>query len=140
MNFYSFCSVKIFARLFSLVFLLGACTTISAQWLPLNPVKSAEVQRDGVLLVLQTGYLRFQVCSDSVVHIVYSMERIVPERPDFLVVKKSWPKAEFAFRSDDPKLLTLSTAQLKIDVSRADGSIMFFDAGGHKLTQESSHT
>src|ERR1035438_3003878 len=127
------------ARLFTL-FLLAMSTKVSAQGLRLNPIKNAETQGDGVLLVLQNGYLRFQVCSDSVVHIVYSMERNVPDRPDFLVVKKSWPKAEFSFQSQDPKLLTLTTSQLKIEISRADSSIVFYDAGGHKLAQESAHT
>src|SRR5450432_196526 len=131
--------IRVFARLLPL-FLLAACTNVSAQWLPPNPVKAAEAQPDGLLLVLQNGYLRFQVCSASIVHIVYSMERTVPERQDFLVVKKSWPKADFAFHSVDPKVLTLTTSQLKIEITRADSSIVFYDAAGHKLTQETSHT
>jgi alpha-D-xyloside xylohydrolase len=139
MNSSSFNRFGIVARLLVL-FLLVTSAKVSAQWLPLNPVKNAEVQPDGLLLALEHGYLRFQVCSDSVVHIIYSLERTVPDRPDFLVVKKSWPKAEFSFQSKDPKLLTLTTTQLKIEVSRADSTIVFYDAAGHKLAQESTHT
>jgi alpha-D-xyloside xylohydrolase len=112
----------------------------AAQWIPLNPVKSVEAQADGVVLVLENGYLRFQVCTESVVHVVYSLERTVPERVDFLVIKKSWPKAEFSVNSDDAKLVTLKTAKLKIEVLRADGSIVFFDADGNRLAAETSHT
>jgi len=55
----------------------------AAQWIPLNPVNSVEARADGVVLVLENGYLRFQVCTESVVHVVYSLERTVPERADF---------------------------------------------------------
>jgi alpha-D-xyloside xylohydrolase len=128
-----------FAFLAGLI-LLALSSTVSAQWIPLNPVKSAETAPDGVLVVLETGYLRFQVCSDSVIHVVYSLERTVPLRPDFLIVKKSWPKTEFAFHSEDPKLLRLTTAKVKIEILRADSSLIFYDAAGHKLAQETSHT
>ena len=112
----------------------------AAQWIPLNPVNSVEARADGVVLVLENGYLRFQVCTESVVHVVYSLERTVPERVDFLVIKKSWPKAEFSVNSDDAKLVTLKTAKLKIEVMRADSSIVFFDADGKRLAAETSHT
>src|ERR1700685_1558085 len=84
-----------------LVTLLAAAPSVLAQWVPLNPVTSADPQPDGVVLVLQSGFLRFQVCSDSIVHVVYSKERDVPPRTDFLVTKKSWPKTEFTLHTDD---------------------------------------
>jgi alpha-D-xyloside xylohydrolase len=121
-------------------FAFAAASPLAAQWIPLNPVASVEQQSDGALLVLKTGFLRFQVCSDSIVHVVYSLERTVPERPDYLVVKKSWPHSEFTLRIDDPKIVTLSTARLKIQITRADSSVIFYDSAGRKLTQENSRT
>ena len=103
---------KYIALLAVLVF-MAAASPLQAQWVPLNPVNSVDQQPDGVVLVLQTGFLRFQVCSDSIVHVVYSIERDVPQRPDNLVIKKSWPKADFALHTDDPKLITLTTSRLK---------------------------
>ena len=111
-----------------------------AQWVPLNPVKSADPLPDGVLLTLDYGYLRLQVCSDSIIHIIYSLDRNVPERPDFLVVKKEWPKAAFAVHTDDPKLVALATSQLTLEVNRADSSVIFYDSARHKLTQENTRT
>ena len=113
---------------------------LPAQGVPLNPVKSADPLPDGVLLTLDHGYLRLQVCSDSIIHIVYSLDRNVPERTDFLVVKKDWPKAEFAVHTDDPKLVTLATSQLTLEVNRADSSVIFYDSARHKLTQENTRT
>jgi alpha-D-xyloside xylohydrolase len=127
-------------RPFYLLFFLVAAPSLLAQWVPLNPVNSVDPQPDGVVLVLQSGFLRFQVCSDSIVHVVYSMERDVPERTDFLVTKKTWPKADFTLHTDDPKLITLTTAKLKIEVTRADSSVIFYDSSGHKLTQENTRT
>ncbi len=132
---------RVLARLMGFILLcLVVISPISAQWLPVNPVKSVETQPDGMMLVLENGYLRFQVCTESMVHVVYSLELTVRERPDFLVIKKSWPKAEFTVGSDDQKLVTLKTAQLKIEVTRADSSMVFFDADGKRLAAETSHT
>jgi alpha-D-xyloside xylohydrolase len=127
-----------FARLLCLVFFFAF--PLCAQWIPVNPVKAPEVQPDGVIVALQTGYLRFQVCSDSIVHVVYSLEREVPIHPDFLVVKTNWPKTGFSFRSDDPKVLTLATSRLKIEISRENSVVVFFDAAGHQLATENSRT
>jgi alpha-D-xyloside xylohydrolase len=123
-----------------LVFLLAVAPPLMAQWTPLNPVTSADPQPDGVVLVLQSGFLRFQVCSDSIVHVVYSKERDVPQRTDFLVTRKSWPKTEFTLHSDDPRLITLATSRLKIEITRADSSLVFVDSAGHRLTQENTRT
>jgi alpha-D-xyloside xylohydrolase len=114
--------------------------SLFSQWLPLNPVKSVESQPDGALLVLETGYLRFQICSDSIVHIIYSLERTVPQRTDFLVIKTTWPKTQFSLQTDDPKVLTLKTSLLKIEIVRVDSSILFYDSAGNKLTQENTRT
>jgi alpha-D-xyloside xylohydrolase len=129
------CSASLFLLFFSAV-----APPLLAQWTPLNPVTSPDPQPDGVVLVLQSGFLRFQVCSDSIVHVVYSKERDVPQRTDFLVTKKSWPRTEFTLDSDDPKLITLTTSRLKIEITRADSSIVFIDSVGHKLTQENTRT
>jgi alpha-D-xyloside xylohydrolase len=119
---------------------LAASTGLWSQWLPLNPVKSVENMPDGARIQLESGFLRFQVCSDSIVRVVYSLEREAPEHPDFLVIKKDWPKVAFTLRTDDPKLITLTTAQLRIEVTRADSSLIFYDANGKKLTQENTRT
>src|SRR5277367_6616271 len=86
---------------------LAAAPSLRAQWVPLNPVTSIEQQPDGALLTLQSGFLRFQICSESIVHITFSIERNVTQHPDYLITKKSWPKSSFELHTDDPKLITL---------------------------------
>ena len=121
-------------------FFFALAPPLQAQWIPLNPVKSADRLPDGVLLTLDNGYLRLQVCSDSIIHVVYSLDRTPPERPDFLVVKKEWAESTFIVRSDDPKLVVFATSQLTLEISRADSSIIFYDSARHRLTQENTRT
>jgi alpha-D-xyloside xylohydrolase len=130
---------KYIALLFFLLF-LAAPAPVVAQWVPLNPVQAVGLEPDGALLVLRSGFLRFQVCSDSIVHVVYSVEREALQHPDFLVTKKSWPKSEFSLETNDPKLIALTTSRLKIEITRADSSIIFYDSAGRKLTQENTRT
>jgi alpha-D-xyloside xylohydrolase len=119
---------------------LIAASPLAAQWLPVNPVRGVEPQPDGALLILQDGFLRLQVCSDSIIRVQYSLQREISQHPDFLVVKKSWPKSEFRLRTDDPKFVFLTTPRLKIEISRDNSSVIFFDSDGHKLTQENTRT
>jgi alpha-D-xyloside xylohydrolase len=134
--------IRNLARFFFALFLCASlfALAVAAQWLPLNPVKSVEPQPDGALVVLDNGYLRLQVCSDSIVRVTYSAERIVAQHPDFLIVKTSWPKPEFTLSSDGARVVSLATPRLRIDIARNDGSVTFFDATGHKLTQENTRT
>ncbi len=135
----SLCPVRA-SILLILVCAFGLSRGVRAQWIPLNPVKSAEPQSDGLLLTLQTGYLRLQVCTEAIVRIVYSPERTPPARQDFLVTVTEWPKAEFSVETADPKVVSLKTSQLRINVERADSLIVFQDAQGKKLAQENTRT
>jgi alpha-D-xyloside xylohydrolase len=129
-----------FSRLIAFLIFAPTASPLAAQWIPLNPVAAVEQQPEGALIALKAGFLRFHVCTDSIVHVVYSLERTVPERPDHLVTKKSWPNADFVLETDDPKIVTLTTARLKIEITRADSSVIFYDSSGRKLTQENSRT
>jgi alpha-D-xyloside xylohydrolase len=121
------------------LFLLSAIPAHS-QWLPLNPVRDAEQTPDGAELKLLNGYLRFQVCSDSIIRVTFSLEKEVPQRPDLILVKTSWPKANFTLNTTDEKTVTLATARIKIVIDRANSSLVFQDSAGKKIAQEDSRT
>ncbi len=111
-----------------------------AQWVPVNSVVSVQQQSDGALLQLQRGYLRFRVCTDSIVRVIYSLEATVPEHTDFLIVKTEWPHATFTLETSDAKTVTLGTAQLNILITREDSSLQFLDAQGNTIAKETSRT
>ncbi len=133
----SFPNVIGFLCLAAILVLPGAAR---AQWVPVNPVINVQQQPDGALLQLQRGYLRFRVCTDAIVRVIYSLEASVPERTDFLIVERAWPHAAFTLEMTDPKAVTLSTARLKIVIGREDSAVQFLDTTGKTLAQESTRS
>ena len=66
-----------FAAIFYLVlvFVLPAC----AQWSPLDPVASVKQTPNGTALTFKSGgTLKFEICSDSIVHVIYSPTAVFP--------------------------------------------------------------
>lgn len=118
--------------------ILALAPEAPAQWIPLNPVTGAEVQPDGALLTLQKGFLRFEVCTDSMVRVRYSLEANPARHTDFLVVRTSWPKTGFSLDTRDARTITLTTANLKIVVKREDSSVTFRTADDKLIAEESS--
>src|SRR5689334_2842871 len=114
-------------------FFLASAISAHAQWLPLNPVQSIEQTADGAELKLQNGYLKFRVCNGSMVRVTFSLEKEIPQRPDLILVKTSWPKANFTLNTADAKAITLSTDQIKIIIDRANSALVFQDSAGKKL-------
>jgi alpha-D-xyloside xylohydrolase len=103
----------------------------------MNPVKSAQQQADGVVFALATGFLKVEVCSDTVIRVRYSPTSSFPEKPKYAVIKQNWPATKWTMQSSD-EAVTLTTAQLKIVVTRKDSAVNFADASGHSLVQEAS--
>ena len=115
------------------------CAAAQAQWTAMNPVRNVQQQADGVLFTMGTGTLKVQVCSDSVIHVLYSPTATFPKRTDFVVTKETWPAAQWTMQSADDAV-TLSTALLKVTVTRKDGAINYAEVHGGPLVQESSRS
>ena len=108
-----------------------------AQWAPMNPVTNVQQQADGVLFTMQTGTLKLQVCTDSIIRVRYSATSTFSDRPDYVITKTSWPESKWTMQStgDD---VTLTTARLAITVTRKDGAITYRDLEGKQLLQEAT--
>jgi alpha-D-xyloside xylohydrolase len=115
------------------------CAAAQAQWTAMHPVRNVQQQADGVLFTMGTGTLKVQVCSDSVIHVLYSPTATFPKRTDFVVTKETWPAAQWTMQSTDDAV-TLSTALLKVTVTRKDGAINYAEVHGGPLVQESSRS
>ncbi|MGA2643669.1 MAG: glycoside hydrolase family 31 protein [Candidatus Sulfotelmatobacter sp.] len=109
----------------------------NAQWTQRNPVESVQQQADGAWFVLASGNLKVEVCSDTVIRVLYSATSSFPPKPNYVVIKQSWPTPNWTMQSSD-EAVTLSTALLKIVVTKKDGAINFADAAGNSLLQEAS--
>lgn len=120
-----------------LAFCLAA--TSSAQWNPANPVIALTQEKDGVLFTMKTGVLKFQVCSERLVRVLYSPSSSFSKRPDYVVLKAEWPPTKWTLRSNDDTV-ALDLPKLKVLVTRKDGVITFCDSTGTKLFADNSRT
>jgi alpha-D-xyloside xylohydrolase len=108
---------------------------LPAQWIPNNPVTAVHKENDGVLLTLQNGSMKLEMCTDSLVHLVYAPVWPPVKKPGYVVIKTSWPA--FAWNmSENPKEIVITTDKLKISVSRADGLVSYADSSGKILLTE----
>src|SRR5450432_1554775 len=124
---------KIVSAMAWCVLLLSAFPGVGrAQWNLLNPVTEFKKDSGGLTFSMNTGILRLQVESDSIVRVTYTLTATPPETRQFMVTKQSWPAVEWSLQSND-KDISLSTARLKVTVARKDGSILFSDSIGNKL-------
>src|SRR6267142_474445 len=121
------------------VFVAFVPTPSQAQWNPLNPVRSVQKNSDGVTLLLEKGALRFQVCTDVMVRVLYSPQSEFPRVAEYVVIKSEWPQASFLV-AESPDDIALTTSKLKLVVARKDSSIIFYDAAGKKLAQENDRS
>ena len=126
---------------FSFLALLFGCllcpTAAHAQWTAMNPVRKIQQGADAVVFILGTGTLKVQVCSDSVIRVLYSPTATFPKREDLVVIKQTWPAAQWSMQSTDDAV-TLSTSLLKITVTRKDSAITYAELNGGSLVQEAS--
>lgn len=110
-----------------------------AQWVPLNPVVSTQKEGDGVLFGMKQGALKVQVCSDSIIHILYSPTGSFNAHPNPVIIETDWPETHWTMQPGNDSV-TLSTSQLRITVTAKDGNLLFADAGGKKLFQDYGRT
>ncbi|HUA15505.1 MAG TPA: glycoside hydrolase family 31 protein [Verrucomicrobiae bacterium] len=110
-----------------------------AQWNPLNPVVSSKQEADGVVFKMKTGTLKLQVCSDSILRVLYSPTSSFATHPDPVVIKKDWPRVQWTLQSATDSV-TLATDQLRVIVTSKDGNILFSDTAGKKLFQDYGRT
>jgi alpha-D-xyloside xylohydrolase len=118
-----------------LIFLLTTIVIARAQWLPLNPVNSFERRDDALILTMQTGVLRLQPCTDSIVHVQYSPTMSIPDVRNFVVTRTHWQPVDWDLQTHADSL-TLTTARIVVRVNREDGTVTFRDKSGHELLSD----
>src|SRR5258708_14884078 len=105
--------------------ILSTILPASAQWSKLVPVSKVVKESDGLRATFQSGaVLKLQVCSDAMIHVLYSPNGVFPTRPDYVVTKTSWPAAQFQVDTAGKKTI-LSTSLVTVTLDEASGSIGF---------------
>lgn len=108
-----------------------------AQWAPMNPVVEVQQQPDGLTLTMKQGTLRLQVCSDAIIHVLYSATSSFPARFDPVIIKKTWPPVKWDVQKTEDEV-SLVTSRLKVVVSKKDGAVTYRDLENKQLVQEAT--
>jgi alpha-D-xyloside xylohydrolase len=118
------------------VLISAATPSALAQWTKLTPIASVTQEADGVRAVFESGAVaKLQVCSDSMIHVVYSPTGTIPKQTEYVVTKESWAPVPWKLDTSD-KAYTLSTATMKVILEKASGAIMFVTAAGQPLFRD----
>src|SRR5579863_5128180 len=125
-----------FAVILLLLFTVAWSLPGSGQWTPLTPVASVSQESDGIRAVFKSGaVLKLQVCTDSIIHVLYSPTGNFPKQTDYVVTKNSWTPVPWKMDSSD-KNVTLSTATVKVIIERDTGAISFLTLTGQGLFRD----
>jgi len=84
-----------------------------------------------------TGTLKLHICTDAIIHVLYSPTASFPNPKGYVVTKSEWPGAKFTMQSAADNI-TISTASLRLVVSKIDGSITYQDVDGKQIVQEAN--
>jgi alpha-D-xyloside xylohydrolase len=130
---------RLFSRLYFVALASLAVFTPLAhsQWKPRNPVTTVQRQADGVLLTQKEGFLKILVCTDSIIHVIYSPTASFQQHPNYVVMKTSWDPVAWTM-DETNDAVSISTARLKINVARIDGSITYHEPDGAPIMQEAN--
>lgn len=113
------------------VLLLVAGAQRSAQ---ASQVRSYSRTANGVQFSLDRGILDVQVCTDRIVHVVYTLRQTLP-RPVVPAIKEDWIPSRFTVRKHGD-FIRISTAKIIVSVARENGSLSFFDKHGNPILKE----
>jgi len=97
-------------------------------------VKSTVLDADGLSITCDKGVMKVQICRADIVRIAYSPASTIPVRP-LKVVTKAWDATPFT-RTEVGDTITLTTAKLKVKVSKATANVSYADLAGETLLSE----
>ncbi len=125
--------------LFLSLALLALAASLPAQWIPLNPVTGVREQTNGVQLTMQSGAMRIEVSTDSIIHVLYSPTASFPKQTEYVITKTAWPAPQWKMETTSAEIV-LVTPRIKVTVTRRDGLIAYSDLSGRKLVTEGPKT
>jgi alpha-D-xyloside xylohydrolase len=83
------------------------------------------------------GTLRVQVCTDSLVHVLFEPENHT-SHPQPWIVKTQWPAVSFTLREDATKDIVIATKHLRIVAEHDSAALVFEDTAGNLLLREAA--
>jgi alpha-D-xyloside xylohydrolase len=93
-----------------------------------------EQQKDGVIVRLEKGAVKLQVCTERIIRVLYDPTGAFAPAQSLVIVNK-WQSCEFSVREAKDHV-ELQTAKLNVRVANRSGAISFFDKNCELLFRE----
>lgn len=98
------------------------------------PVKSVRREKGGLKLQMAAGTMSVQVCTDDIIHVVYTPLDKIPSQV-VPVVNRQWKPVPFSLK-DTKKEIVLETADLEVRVDHNSGAVGFYSLNGTPILRE----
>jgi len=101
----------------------------------LNAERAVEKEADGIVIPLDSAFLKIEVRADNIIRVAYARDKAVFARPSLVVLPRSAAVAPWELKTG-PDEATVSTAKLQARVKLSTGVVSFFDAAGNPVLAE----
>jgi alpha-D-xyloside xylohydrolase len=123
-----------FALYCLLLCVLGVSVQGVAQHSRAFTVESYKKDEAGVTITTSQGLMRIEVCTDRIIHVLVTPEQSLPKQ-SLITVPHVWSPVPYLLNVDRKQFL-ITTAALKVKVSRGSGAVAFFSLDGKSVLQE----
>lgn len=102
------------------------------------PVTSVSKDATGVTFAMTPGSMRIDVCTDGIIRVRYGIASTIPVDNNMaFLVPKQWSAVSFT-QSETADEVTIVTAKVQVKVKKATGAVVFLDAAGKTVLQETA--
>ena len=117
-----------------IIIIAGLAQAVSAY-----TVTAKDSVADGLIFTMSNSTkMKVQVCTDKVIRIAYTIHSTIPRADsNYIVVKSSWAPVSWT-STESSSAYSITTAALRVDVSKTTGAVTFNTASGTQILQETS--
>ena len=116
----------------------GSLLSINAFSAPIAVTSSSQVA-DGENFIMATGQMKLKVCAPNIIHVMYTPSGTFSNRASLMASNSFTTPPAFTV-SSTATAVTVSTSQMKAEVTLATGAVRFLDATGAVLVGENPDT
>jgi alpha-D-xyloside xylohydrolase len=101
-------------------------------------VKSFDKLQNSIVFALNTGKLKLEFYSESILRVLYSPSGQFSQRKSLSVLDKNWAPVNYTVR-DDEEFVEVKTIKISAKVSKKSGAVAFYDAAGKPILKETEN-
>jgi len=124
---------------FQAIILLLALMILAANASVQASVQSFKKENNGVTFLLDKGAMKIKICKDNIVEVQYTVLDAMPLKKS-LVINNPWKSVPEFKVSEANGEITLSTAKVKVIVTKSNNSIRYTDLNDKAILSEDQET